>query len=61
MKCAMPIWLEIAREVDRETLGLGVRQRGQQHGRKNGDDRDDHEQFDQGERAAIACEWQFNR
>jgi hypothetical protein len=30
-------------------LGLGFRQRGQEHSREDGDDRDDDEEFDEGE------------
>jgi hypothetical protein len=35
-------------------MGFGLGQGGQEHGRQNGDDGNDHQQFNQGETPAVA-------
>ena len=41
---------KVVNALDAERASLGFGERGQQHGRQDRDDRDNHEQFDEGER-----------
>ena len=43
----------ITHAQDALCFGLGLSQRGQEHPRKNRDDRNDHQQFDESESSAV--------
>jgi hypothetical protein len=45
--------LEVVHAKDPLGLGLGLRQGGQQHPGENGDDRDHHQQFNEGKRGGT--------
>src|ERR1700753_3892098 len=45
--------LKVVHALDTQGTSFGFCERGQQHGRQNRDDRDNYEQFDEGERSYL--------
>jgi hypothetical protein len=46
MKNPVPSWCSLLMQLGAQRLGLGPSERRQQHGREDGDNGDDHQQFD---------------